>query len=261
MNQVLIRRLEALGLNSGQIQALEHEGVRDFEDMKVLQPEQIKAITGCNAVTASKIATSLGRTLSDEHKSSSLKPGILIVTVAVALAALVATSYVLRLSILSNVLLGIGVAIVVVWYLFGIKRSVFWLFETVEQFFIWGVLFLWPGIIFFICWMIPEFHQPIEIPPQDNVKNWMIVMGFASFFLALISIEASYYLRRKWMIIGNLNTALFWCLVFGYVLGRNGFEYWTVIPFVASLVEAFFGNLAGVQNAWNKNPAQIERDA
>jgi hypothetical protein len=32
-------------------------------------------------------------------------------------------------------------------------------------------------------------------------------------------------------------------------------------PFIASLIEAIGGTCAGVQNAWNKNPSQIERDA
>jgi hypothetical protein len=261
MNPVLKRHLEASGLTISQVEALEREGVREAGDLQHLSRDQISTITQCNAVTAAKIARLGAETTPQKvFAPRAMKPHIIIVAVLVALAAIVAASYALQLGLWSNVLLGVGAAVAVIWYLFGIKRAIFWVIDTFEFAFV-GALFSWPIVIFAICWWIPEFHQPFRIPPQDEVKNWMLVISFASFLLAFVSIEASYYLRRKWMIVGNLITSQSWAIVIGVFTGANGFQYWTLLPFIASLIEAIGGTFAGVQNAWNKNPAQIERDA
>jgi hypothetical protein len=261
MNPALKRHLEASGLTASQIEALESEGVRDAVDLKHLSRDQISAITHCNAVTAAKVAT-LGAQNDPQAGSAlrAMKPRIIIIAILVALAGMAAASYFLRLGLWSNVLLGVGGAVAVIWYLFGIRRAIFWVIDTFEFAFV-GALFSWPIVIFAICWWIPEFHQPFRLPPQDNVKNWMLIIVFASFLLAFVSIEASYYLRKKWMIVGNLITAQLWTVVIAVFTGANDFQYWTLLPFLASLIETVGGTFAGVQNAWNKNPAQIERDA
>jgi hypothetical protein len=261
MNPAFKRHLEALGLAASQIEALERDGVHESGDLKLLTQDKISAITQCNAVTASKVAA-LSAQAEPQTVSArrSMKPRIIIIAILVALAGMVAASYVLKLGLWSNVLLGVGAAIAVIWYLFGIKQAVFWVIETFEFAFVCA-LFSWPIVIFAICWWIPAFHQPVRIPPQDDVKNWMLIIVFASFLLAFVSIEASYYLRKKWMIVGNLITAFLWAIVIAIFTGANGLEYWTLLPFIASLIEAIGGTFAGVQNAWNKNPSQIERDA
>ena len=99
-------------------------------------------------------------------------------------------------------LLGVGAAVAVIWYLFGIRRAIFRVIDTFEFAFV-SALFSWPIVIFAVCWWIPEFHQQFRIPPQDEVKNWMLLIAFASFLLAFVSIEASYYLRKKWMSPGD----------------------------------------------------------
>src|ERR1700756_3616360 len=198
MNPALKRHLEASGLTVSQIEALEREGVHEAGDLKHLSRDQIAAITQCNAVMAAKIA-GLGAETAPRtgFAARAMKPHVIIVAVLVALAAIVAASYALQLGLWSNVLLGVGAAVAVIWYLFGIKRAIFWVIDTFEFAFV-GALFSWPIVIFAICWWIPEFHQPFRIPPQENVKNWMLVIAFASFLLAFVSIEASYYLRKKW---------------------------------------------------------------
>jgi hypothetical protein len=261
MNPALKRQLEAMGLAVAQVEALEREGVREPADLKHLSRDQIAAITQCNAVMAAKVAALAAQPAPQTGFAPRItKPQVIIIAVLVALAAIVAASYVLQLVLWSNVLLGVGAAVAVIWYLFGIKRAIFWVIDTFEFAFV-GALFSWPIIIFAICWWIPQFHQPFRIPPQDEVKNWMLVIAFASFLLAFVSIEASYYLRKKWMIVGNIITSQSWAIVIALFTGANGSEYWTLLPLIASLIEAIGGTFAGVQNAWNKNPSQIERDA
>jgi hypothetical protein len=121
------------------------------------------------------------------------------------------------------------------------------------------LLWVWPWLVWGFCRTIPEFYQHIQFPPQDNANTLLIVIGLFSLFAALVSIEVSSLLQHKWLIIGTLIFAMLGFVCFAYLLGLRGFEYRTFLPFVASLVQAIGVTIAGVQNAWNKNPSQIER--
>ncbi len=172
--------------------------------------------------------------------------------------------FMLGFSPLPTLLIQVLLATVMAWGWIGF-RVVIDYFITTFELAITITLWMWPLAILGLASAVNVFHQPFRLPLQDNVKDWFIVFIIICFVLDLMSVLASYVMKKKIMIMMNLTTGALWFgvigIFFGVSYGKTGeFEYWTVIPWLASMVECIVGIIGGTQNAWNKNPAQIERD-
>jgi hypothetical protein len=110
---------------------------------------------------------------------------------------------------------------------------------------------------------MPTFSEPFVFPPQDKLKGGYAILAFVGALWMMFDLSTKYLTSQKgWLFVNLLTTAFIFALIYGlalYMLGAGKLPNYMVAPTIYSLVLLFGGILAGVQNAWQKNPTQIQR--
>ena len=122
----------------------------------------------------------------------------------------------------------------------------------------------WQGILGLIAYYMPTLHVNLSVTPiPDGVKGGLLILVIAGVLCVLIAAAINFSTMSKWTIIVDLWASAFWSLAYigllGYQYGQHDILFWIMAPLCFTLLELALSTFAGIQNAWNKNPSQLER--
>ncbi len=138
----------------------------------------------------------------------------------------------------------------------GLAVSLGWLWTM--------VLWAFPPIIMGIAWLCPALREVVMIPVQETVLGqlWIPVMIGALWFGA------------QWSTAQNANTpfrtlqldlvvSILWAYLFNGIavhqFAVSNLQYWEVVPAVFTSIEALMNSHTAVNNAFQKNPTQMQK--
>jgi hypothetical protein len=180
-----------------------------------------------------------------------------LVAIVLILAAVVAAAlrFYFNLSIPISIVGGAVVIIIPLWGYFGFKTVIKLFMHTIGG--AWHTLmYIWPIGLLAAAYFVPVLHLPAQVDVHTEALAQAFVLSMAGAVFVLASAVTSSLYDAKQDIMINLITSIVWLAIIATVNERVGWQYWTVIPLIASFAECIADAFEGTQNAWNKNPTQ-----
>lgn len=110
---------------------------------------------------------------------------------------------------------------------------------------------------------MPSFRAVAELPVPDKLKGGVAMLAVIAAAWALFDVITKFLASTKWLLFsGHLYSVLSALLLGGlavYSYGSGGLRYFMIAPAFYSILLLCASGIAGIQNAWQKNPTQIQR--
>lgn len=129
------------------------------------------------------------------------------------------------------------------------------------------VLIIWvfPPILMGIAWLFPGTHELVAYPVTDNALRGLIVpstlgiVWFAAQWATAQSANTGYRALQA-----DLVVSILWAYLFvGIAVSQFTVDkllYWQLLPAVFTATEALMNAITAINNAFQKNPTQLQRN-
>jgi len=139
---------------------------------------------------------------------------------------------------------------------YGLAVSLGWLWTL--------ILWLFPPVLMGIAWLFPDLHQVVVIPPPDEVLGslWIpALIGIVWFAAQWVMAQDSNTRYRTLQL--DLVVSILWAYLFlgiaVYQFALGNLQYWMLAPAVFTAFEALLNAHTSINNAFQKNPTQMQK--